>query len=188
VYYSSREKFLKVYEIMMKQLLVREDVMKKLSLAFLVVLFSVVALLSTSTTVLAAPATKEPFSATMTFTGMSPPERLWTDEEGVQHVRGLGETFSISGSIVGTVALTVNWNFVVSGYSQSGDAQAKGIITSGEDVYLISADVTEIAGTASGTFVIRGTGSCKGIHVTGTLTSTPYGQLDLEGTKLTTKP
>jgi len=111
--------------------------MKKPILAFLVVLFSVVALLTTSTTVLAAQATKEPFTGTMTFTGMTPPERLWTDEEGVQHVRGLGETFSISGSIVGTVAFTVNWNFVVSGYSQSGDAQAKGIITSGEDVYLM---------------------------------------------------
>ena len=162
--------------------------MKKLSLAMLVVLVSVLTLTSTLTTVLAAPATKEPFSATMAFSGMTaPPERLWTDEEGVEHARGIGETFSITGSIIGTVELTVNSNFVYSGYSQSGDAQAKGTITSGEGVYLISVDVTIITGTVSGTFVIHGTGSCKGIHITGTLSSSAAG-LVLEGTKLTTKP
>ena len=168
--------------------LLGEDVMKRLSLAFLVVLVSMLALVSASPTALAAPATKEPFSATMTYTGMTPPKRFWTDEEGVQHARGFGETFSISGGIVGTVALTVNWNFVYSDYSPSGDAQAKGIITSGEDVYLMSADVTVVMGTPSGTFVIRGTGSCKGIHITGMLSSTAEGLLVLEGTKLTTKP
>lgn len=161
--------------------------MKKPILAFLVLLVSVAALTSASTTVLAAPAAKEPFSATMTATGFTPPKRLWIDEEGVEHMRGIGETFSISGGIVGTVELTVNTNFVYSGYSPSGDAQAKGTITSGEDVYLISADVTVVMGTVSGTFVIHGTGNCKGIHVTGTLSSSATG-LVLEGTKLTTKP
>jgi len=161
--------------------------MKRLSLAFLVVLISMLALVSTSTTALAAPALKEEFEATMQFTGFTPPKRSWTDEEGVQHMRGLGETFSISGGIVGTVALTVNSNFVYADYSPSGDAQAKGTITSGEDIYLISVDVTLVMGIPSGTFVIHGTGSCKGIHITGTLSSTAEGLL-LEGTKLTTKP
>ena len=161
--------------------------MKRLSLVFMVVLVSVLVLVFASPTALAAPAIKEPFSATMTVTGMTPPKRFWTDEEGVQHARGFGETFSISGGIIGTVALTVNWNYVISGYLPTGDAQAKGNITSGKDIYLISADVTLITGTASGTFVIRGTGGCKGIHITGML-STVTGALELEGTKLTTKP
>jgi len=164
--------------------------MKKLSLAFLVVLLSVVALTSTLTTALAAPALKEEFEATMQVTGWTPPKRLWIDEEGVEHVRGLGETFSISGGIVGTVGLTVNWNCVYSdpGYLASGDFQAKGNITSGEDVYLVSVDVTAITGTFSGTFVIHGTGNCKGIHITGTLSGSSATGLVLEGTKLTTKP
>ena len=168
---------------------IREDIMKKPILAFLVLLVSVAALTSASTTVLAAPALKEEFEATMQYTGFTPPKRLWIDEEGVEHARGFGETFSISGGIVGTVGLTVNWNFVYSspGYLASGDAQAKGTITSGADVYVISVDVTVITGTVSGTFVIHGTGNCKGIYITGTLSSSATG-LVLEGTKLTTKP
>ena len=161
--------------------------MKKLSLAFLAVLVSVIVLLSTSTTVLADLATKEPFSATMTYGWWTSIERVWIDEEGVMHVRG-EFVMTISGSIDGTVALTVNENFF--GDPRSGDFQAKGNITASDgDVYLISSDMTLITGTLSGTFVILGTGSCKGIHVTGTVTATPYpNQEDLEGTKLTTHP
>ena len=47
----------------------------------LVVLVSVVALTSTLTTALAAPALKEEFEATMQVTGWTPPKRLWIDEE-----------------------------------------------------------------------------------------------------------
>lgn len=46
--------FLKLYEFVIMDFLAREDIMKRLSLAFLVVLISVVALVSASTTALAA--------------------------------------------------------------------------------------------------------------------------------------
>jgi hypothetical protein len=186
VYYSSREKILKIYEIVTTCCFMREDVMKKLSLAMLVVLVSALALLSTSTTVLAAPATKEPFSATIEMTEMLGYERGWTDEEGTMHVRGMVITMSITGDIIGQLEIIENYNANPYGY---GDAQGKGVITvGGEEAYRMSFDVTIEGGVVSGTFVIHGTGSFKGIHITGTITPISALQTLLTGTKLTTKP
>lgn len=162
--------------------------MKRLSLAFLVVLVSVVALISASTTALAAPATKEPFSATIQSTVGSPPERWWTDEEGTMHTRGQVVTASITGDIVGQLEITVNMNMNSSGY---GDEQVKGVIrVDGEEAYQITADITLERGViSSSNFVIHGMVSFKGIHITGTITNPPTpGQAELTGTKLTTKP
>jgi hypothetical protein len=187
VYYSSREKFLNVYEFAITGFLVREDVMKRLSLAFLVVLVSMLALVSASTTALAAPATKEPFSATIQPTEMTPPERWWTDEEGTMHARGMVVTALITGDIVGQLEIIVNTNMDPSGY---GDEQVKGVIKVGsEEAYRMTADITFEGGViSSSNFVLNGMGSFKGIHMTGTITTPTPGQAELTGTKLTTKP
>jgi len=161
--------------------------MKKLSLAFLVVLLSVVALTSALTTASAAPAIKAPFSATITGNTGPPqsPKRFWIDEEGITHFRGLVVPASITGDINGDMEITENANVDSFGY---GDVQVKAVITVGtEEAYRMSFDGTLSGGVTSGTFVIDGMGSCKGIHITGTLTPTSTGA-ELTGTKLTTKP
>lgn len=77
-------------------------------------------------------------------------------------------------------------NMDPSGY---GDEQVKGVITvDSEEAYRMTADITMEAGVVSGTFVIYGMGNFKGIHITGTITTTITGQALLTGTKLTTKP
>jgi hypothetical protein len=163
--------------------------MKKLSLAFLVVLVSVLALVSLSTTALAAPATKVPFSATLQITEILGAKRVWTDEEGILHLRGWNGRGTITGDISGLIEIIENVNMdTSSGY---GNAQVKGVITVGsEEAYRMSADVTMegYGATISGTFVIQGMGSYKGIHVTGTLSTSGTDQAVLTGTKLTTKP
>lgn len=161
--------------------------MKKLSLALLVVLVSALALASASTTALAAPATKEPFSATLEVTGMLGYERGWMDEEGIGHVRGLVVTGLISGDIVGQIEIIENYNSYPSGYL---DAQVKGVITvGGKEAYRITADLTIEGGViSSSNFVILGTGSFKRIHITGMITIIDPTHSLLTGTKLTTKP
>ena len=160
--------------------------MKRLSLAFLVVLVSVVALTSALTTALAAPATKEPFSATLEVTEMLGYERGWMDEEGMGHIRGWVGTGLISGDIVGEVEFVENINMNASYL----DAQVKGVITVGdEEAYRITADLTIESGViSSSNFVIHGMGSLKGIHVTGTITVIDSTHSLFTGTKLTTKP
>jgi len=161
--------------------------MKRLSLAFMVVLFSVLALVSASTTALAAPAIKVPFSATLQDIVTLGVERWWTDEEGTMHARGMVVTANITGDINGQVNITVNMNMDTSGY---GDEQVKGVITVGsEEAYRMTADITIEAGViSSSNFVIHGMGSYKGIHITGTITPIDPTHVLLTGTKLTTKP
>jgi len=164
----------------------RKDVMKKPNLVFLVVLVSVVALTSASPTALAAPATKEPFSATMEMTAMLGYERAWTDEEGTIHVRGFVWTALITGDIVGEMEIIEDYNLYSSGY---GDVHGNAVITvDGEEAFRMSIDETIELWVASGTFVIHGTGSFRGIHITGTITSITFAETLLTGTKLTTEP
>jgi len=164
--------------------------MKRLSLAFLVVLVSVVALTSALTTALAAPATKVPFSATLQITEYLGYERAWTDEEGVWHVRGWSMRGLITGDINGQIEIIENGNM---GMYPSGnlDVQLKGVITvSGEEAYRITADLNISSGgvISSSNFVLHGMGSFKGIHITGTITVIDLTYSLLTGTKLTTKP
>lgn len=162
-------------------MIMKNKLIAALTITFIIALFMVS---SFPATVLAAPAAKEDFHATMTYKGSAAPAKLWWDEEGVMHARGVVETFDISGGLAGTAEVTVNQNLL----SGTGDAQGKGsILTAGGDVYQISLDVTLTAGVPSGTFVIHGTGSCKGIYITGTVSMVGYA-LALDGTKLTTKP
>jgi hypothetical protein len=168
-----------------------EDIMKRLSLAFLVVLVSVVALTSALTTALAAPATKEPFSATLQITEYLGYERGWMDEEGINHFRGWSMKGNVSGDINGTIEIIENANMDMHP-SGNLDVQLKGVITvSGEEAYRITADLTIESGVISssnGNFVLHGMGSFKGIHITGTITVIDLTHSLLTGTKLTTKP
>jgi len=163
--------------------------MKRLSLAFLVVLVSVVALTSALTTALAAPATKKPFSATLEFTEYLGYERLWMDEEGINHIRGWSMKGNVSGDIVGQIEIIENVNMFMDP-SKYLDAQIKGVITvGGEDAYRMTADLTIEGGViSSSNFVCNGMGSFKGIHITGTITIIDPLHALLTGTKLTTKP
>jgi len=160
--------------------------MKKLSLAFLVVLVSALALASASTTAFAARATKEPFSATLEVTEILGAERWWTDEEGTTHVRGWVFRGLISGDIVGQVEFVENVNMNASYV----DVLVKGAITvGGKEAYRMSADLTLEGGViSSSNFVCNGMGSFKGIHITGTIAIIDSTHSLWTGTKLTTKP
>jgi len=118
--------------------------MKRLSLAFLVITISTLALVSASSTAWAAKATKEPFSAMIQITGTVGYERRWTDGEGIMHVRGWVGTGLIWGDIVGQIEIRQNMNLNSSGY---GDVQADVMITvNDEEAYKGSADITLEAG------------------------------------------
>ena len=160
--------------------------MKRFSLAFLIVLVSVLALVSASATALAAPATHESFSATFELTKMLPPERAWIDEEGMWvHIRGLVVRGLFTEDIVGQAEFVENIN----NNATHLDAQGKGVITvDGEEAYKMSFDITIELGVFSGTFVMYGMGSFKGIHITGTITPIDATHSLFTGTKLTTKP
>jgi len=159
---------------------------KRLSLAFLIVLVSVLALVSASTTALAAPAIEEPFSATFELTEMLSPERAWIDyEEGSMHIRGLVVRGLFTVGIVGQAEFVENIN----NNATHLDAQGKGVITvDGEEAYKVSFDITMELGVFSGTFVMDGIGSFKGIHITGTITPIDDTHSLFTGTKITTKP
>jgi len=160
--------------------------MKRLGLTFLVIMISALALVSASSTAYAAPATKESFSSMIQITGTFGYERMWTDEEGIMHVRGWVATGLIWGDIVGQIEIIENMNLNSSGY---GDVHAHGVITvDGEEAYNGSVDITLTAGVQSGTFVLIGTGSFKGTHITGTIIPTGSEYALFTGTKLTTHP
>lgn len=155
--------------------------MKGKSILLLVAILLALACTSTAS---AAPASKVPFSATIVVGTTGDPERSWVDEEGM-HIRGWVISGSISGDINGEVALIANLNIDFSG---SGGEQVKGVITDGGlEIYRASFDITISTSGMTGTFVFIGVGSCKGTHVTGTITAGAGGAV-LTGTKLTTHP
>jgi cytoskeletal protein CcmA (bactofilin family) len=72
----------------------------------------------------------------------------------------------INGQIVGKENLNVDATF-------AGDLQVKAVIeVASEPLYKMSADLVIKTYVLSGTFVIQGTGSLKGIQITGTISGT----------------
>jgi len=150
-------------------------------------LVTILLALACTSTASAAPASKVPFSATVVGGQSGSAERFWTDEEGV-HVRGLPLIITIMGDVEGQIVGIMDANVNFDGF---GDEQVKGVFTDGGGpIYRILLDLTltDFGASITGTFVFIGVGSCKGIHITGTITAEDGGAAVLAGTKLTTHP
>lgn len=143
---------------------------------------------------LAMAATKQPFYATIyTQEGPGVCDRLWMDEEEILHGRGCVGNGVIAGDINGEITFTQNLNLVAFDENGpiDGDVQLKGEITvegESEVSYRISVDAIVEDREISGSFVIHGVGSFKGIHIMGTIIGIPGEPVEMIGTILTTKP
>lgn len=147
-----------------------DDPMKRTCLAFLMVSISVFAVLCTTMTSLAAPPTRQPFSATIQSGPPQSIEKMWVDEEGITHIRGASLTGTMAGDINGQIVGKENLNVDA---TFAGDLQVKAVIeVASEPLYKMSADLVIKAYVLSGTFVIQGTGSLKGIQIKGTISGT----------------
>ena len=107
-----------------------------------------------------AKATKTPISGTQTVQSTGAPERLWVDDEGILHYRGLPGVMTFpSGDVIGTGSYVVNVNLDPA----TGNGDESGTAT---------ADLTwgELSGTIEGRFtgtytagISYGTGVYHGI-------------------------
>lgn len=142
------------------------------------------ALIFTPTIVSAAPASQEPFTATLIFQGPDYTDRQWIDKKGIMHVKGQHQLGIITGDIEGSVEFYADLNMDMVSYN--GDVKAKGVITVDGGEYKITLDGIIEAGLISGTFVINGKGDVKGIRVEGTFTVMIAANIiPLEGTMIT---
>jgi len=147
----------------------------------LLVLFAV-------TPVLAAPSVKEPFQATTLSGETIDPGTFWLAGLWTVHLRGLEVLAPMTGDIEGVLKLTENAN--MNTLVNQMNIQVKGVIYVGSDeAYLVSANAKMTSQGLTGTFVFQGVGSCKGIHITGTVSAEPNSPVaSWTGTKLITKP
>jgi hypothetical protein len=107
----------------------------------------------------AAAATKTSVTFTDTVATVGAPERVWTSEDQVLHVRGQPETTTVAGDLTGTFQLVVNLNLDLT----TGNGNLFGTFTlttaSGTWAGSFRADLTPTG--ASGTFVGQGDDGSK---------------------------
>ncbi len=80
--------------------------MRRVTIGLLVLIAS----LLLATTGVQAKATKTPFTHLAIVTAEGVPERMWMDEEGILHIRGLTVTFDQTGDMTGTSVVVANLN------------------------------------------------------------------------------
>ncbi len=128
-------------------------------------------------------ASTQSFTATATISPAGAPARLWVDEDGVTHVRGLLLTGTISGDISGTTNVLANSNVDLMG---NGDGFGSFNITTAQGGWQGHYSGTLTNGVFAGDFAGQGTGSLQGMKILGTFAQTgPYSMTyDLRGTVL----
>jgi len=151
-------------------------------LAFKIVMFSVLAVMFTTSTVFAAGPMIRPFSATVEVGQTVSNGRTWVDKQGITHFRGMVVNGIIAGDINGQIQLTQNFDIDA---TFSGDIQATAVITSvSGELYRMFAIVTLQAGKLSGIFVIYGMGSASKTFVFGTISGMLGNLVHLAGTQI----
>ena len=122
-------------------------------------------LLLAATAPQARAASRESFTATITFGPLGTPEKFWIDDQGVAHYRGVPSTGTITGDIVGTVSSLSNANFDAAG---NGDTSSFFTISPASGgTWTGHANSTLVAGVASGKLVAQGSGALDGTKIMG---------------------
>jgi hypothetical protein len=161
--------------------------MKRLYLAFPIVLIIMLAVMSTTTVSLAGRPIPKPFSAEVQASNQPlDPGRSWFDDKGMMHVRGMVQEGTIKGDINGQVRITQDMNLDVTTFS--GNIQVKAVITADSGAfYKMSAYIAVKNAALSGIFVICGTGSLEGTYIVGKVGGVAGGVGTLNGIQFTTK-
>jgi hypothetical protein len=109
----------------------------------------------------AVAATKTPVTFTDTVVSTGAPERAWTSDDGVLHVRGQPETTAVAGDLTGTFQLVANVNLDLP--RGSGELFGKFTLTTTSGTWVGSFNGKITPTGVSGTFVGQGGDGSK-IH------------------------
>ena len=121
------------------------------------------------TTIVWAKATESPVEGDVTITGLGSAVMEWTDEDGIEHVRGLPFSHDVTGDTIGSGTGVINWNFDPA----TGDGDEFGTLMSTK---------TWPAGGLSGTFQGRFSNTITGLSLLGH--TTVHGGGGFEGMKM----
>ena len=129
-------------------------------------------------------ATTTSFAATAVETPSGEPARMWLDEDGILHIRGLPVSGPVSGDLEGTISILANLNLDLA--TGSGDLFGSLTLETSVGTWDSHFSGTITGGLASGEFVGK---SPDGRKIMGTFTerASEPGTVDFEGVILNPK-
>ncbi len=139
--------------------------MKNLRKASIGLLILGALLLLAATVPQARAASVQSFTVTATFTSFGTPQKIFTDDQGVTHIRGQPGTGVISGDFRGTFTVMFNANIDAAGNGDSFGSFTISPASGGTWAGHFSGTFT--AGVQSGSFVGQGSGAIQGTKIMG---------------------
>ncbi len=113
-------------------------------------------------------ASVQSFAVTLTFTHIGSPQKVWIDDEGVTHIRGLPEAGTVSGDFSGTFTTMLNVNIDATGNGDIFGSFTISPASGGTWAGRLNATLT--AGMNAGGFVGQGSGALQGTKIMGSFT------------------
>ncbi len=124
-------------------------------------------------------ASTQSVAVTFTFTSVGEPQRVWTDDQGVTHIRGQPLGGTISGDFGGTWTATLNFNVDADGNGDSFGSFTASPASGGTWAGRLSGTLT--ANIDAGSMVGQGSGALQGTKIMGSFMDVPPDTVVMQG-------